>query len=95
MIATPSPSNPDDVYAELADLNPTAYVATGFEKAYIGYTLGVRPSVAVYDYDKCVSVLMDRDGMTHEEAIEYLDFNTVYAWVGEGSPLYLIRREND
>ncbi len=34
------------------------------------------PHVAVYDIDKCVEVLVSRDGMTHEDADEFLSFNT-------------------
>lgn len=95
MISIQNQDNSDEVYAELAEANPDACVADGFEDAYIGHTLGVRPSVAVYDYERCVDVLMERDRMTREEAIEYLNFNTVYAYVGEGTPMFLIRREND
>lgn len=94
MIAIPRQPSPDDVYEELAAMNPSAMVADGFEDAYIGFTIGIRDSVAVYDYAKCVEVLMNRDGMTEEEAIEYLDHNTVYAYVGEGTPLFIHRVEN-
>jgi hypothetical protein len=38
---------------------------------------------------------MDRDGMSHDEAIEYLEFNTVGAWCGENTPawIYPIKKE--
>jgi hypothetical protein len=45
--------------------------------------------VAVYDIDKCVDVLVERDGMTPEDADEYLSFNTLGAYVGENGPLYV------
>jgi hypothetical protein len=32
---------------------------------------------------------MDRDGMTEEEAFEYLEFNTLGAWVGEETPMFV------
>ncbi len=32
---------------------------------------------------------MDRDKMTEEEAVEYLEFNTVGAWVGEQTPVFV------
>lgn len=94
MIAVPRQPSPDDVYEELADANPMAMVANGFEDAYIGYTVGMGPSLAVYDYQKCVDVLVKRDGMSELEAIEYLDHNTVYAYVGEGTPLFINPVEN-
>lgn len=95
MIAIHRPRNPDEVYEDLAEANPEAMVADGFEDAYIGYTIGVAPSVAIYDFEKCVEVLMARDELSREDAIEYLNFNTVYAYVGKGTPLFLIRAEND
>ena len=32
---------------------------------------------------------MDRDGMEEDEADEYLQFNTVGAWVGKGTPAFM------
>jgi hypothetical protein len=74
----------------LSELNPSALLANGFEPALIGYTLNDHhPHVAVYDYDKCVAVLVERDGMTEEEAEEFLSFNTLSAYVGENGPLFM------
>lgn len=66
-------------------------LADGFEDALIGITeYGPgREQLAVYDRDKCVEVLMTRDGMTDEEAVEFFEFNTLGAWVGEKTPLFL------
>lgn len=75
----------------LAELNHEALLADGLEAALIGYTVNHHHAhVAVYDYDKCIGVLVDRDGMTHEEADEYLSFNTLGAYVGENGPLYIV-----
>lgn len=83
-----------DIYDDLAEANPEALTADGLEKAYIGFTVNQHhPAVAVYDYDKCIQVLVDRDGMTHEDADEFLQFNTVSAYVGENGPLYIVRRQ--
>jgi hypothetical protein len=75
---------------ELAELNPEALLADGLEAGFIGYTMNHHhATVAVYDYDKCVQALVDRDGITHEEADEFLEFNTLGAYVGENGPLYV------
>jgi len=50
-------------------------LADGFEKAFVGYVTQFNTILACYDYDKCVNVLMKRDGMTGEEAIEFIEFN--------------------
>jgi hypothetical protein len=43
----------------------------------------------IYDEDKCIQILMERDGMTDEEAIEFFEFNVVGAYVGEYTPVYV------
>jgi hypothetical protein len=67
-------------------------LATGFEKAFLGIATDFAGhDRAVYDYDKCVDVLMKRDHMTLDDACEYMDFNVVGAWVGEGTPIFMQR----
>lgn len=64
--------------------------ADGFDAALIG--LGRRCSqedVLVYDFDKAVKILVDRDKMAVDEAMEFLEYNTLGAWVGEETPLFV------
>jgi hypothetical protein len=35
-----------------------------------------------------IDILMFRDNMTVEDAIEYLEYNVFGAYVGEGTPIY-------
>ena len=64
-------------------------IADGFESAFLGVGFGLNSTdIAVYDYDVCAEVLMVRDNMSVEEAYEFLDFNVVGAYVGEGTPLF-------
>ena len=44
----------------------------------------------VYDYDLLVDKFI-ADGMTEEEAIEWVDYNIVGAWIGSGTPIILRR----
>jgi hypothetical protein len=37
-----------------------------------------------------LKVLMFRDGMTRDEADEYIEFNCIGAWVGEHTPIIVI-----
>lgn len=75
----------------LAEINPDALLADGLESAIIGYTVNHHhPNVAVYSYQKCIEALVARDGMTHEEADEFLQVNTLGAYVGENGPLYVV-----
>ena len=74
----------------LSDECESLLTADGFDEAFVGIGRRCsRPDVAVYDVSKMVSILVKRDGMSEEEAIEYIEFNTIGAWVGEQTPIYL------
>ena len=80
----------DEIRDELAQANPDALYADGLEDALIGYTINTHHAhVAVYSTERCAKVLVERDGMTPEEADEYLEFNTYCAYVGENGPLFV------
>lgn len=60
--------------------------ADGFDEAVIGYEPNTMK--LVYDIDKMVSIL-EAQGMTNDDAWEYLEFNTFCAYVGEKTPIYI------
>lgn len=76
-------------------LPPEALTADGFEDALIGlasvWTEAGQLEVAAYDFRLMVDILIERDGMSSDEAIEYLNFNTIGAYVGPYTPVYLHR----
>ena len=75
---------------ELKEINPEALLADGFEDAYIGVCeVFNRPPLAAYDRDRCIEILMERDGMDRDEAEEYFNFNVSGSWVGENTPVYI------
>ena len=45
-----------------------------YDSAFIGVSEDNR---AVYDYDKMVLWLMDKDKMTAEEAVDFISYNTI------------------
>lgn len=61
--------------------------ADGFDDALVGCTYGSNV-VAVYDINKMVEVLI-REGMDYDDAVEFLDYNVVSAYMGEKTPLYI------
>jgi len=74
----------------MRELNPGALMAEGFEDAIIGWVANTQhPTVFVYDLQKCVLILMERDGTSEYEAREFLDFNTLAAYVGPDGPLFV------
>lgn len=82
----------DEEYKEvLAEANEEMLFADGYEDALIGYVMrfGMEP-VALYDRNKCIEILMKRDGMTFEEADEFFEFNTIGAWMGDSTPAFAV-----
>ena len=63
--------------------------ADGFEDAIIGVGRQFNTEVVVYDEDKCIKILMERDGMTDEEAEEFFGFNVVGAYLGNHTPVFV------
>ena len=78
------------LYAELGEANEMALTADGFEAAYLGilYRFGQNP-IACYDRARCIAILMERDGMSLDEAEEFFEFNVIGAGAGEGTPCFL------
>jgi hypothetical protein len=67
-----------------------ALLADGFEDAFIGFGRQFANYVAIYDYDKCIDILMKRDGMEYEDAVEFMEYNVVGAYVGPTTPVFKI-----
>jgi hypothetical protein len=76
---------------EIIDINPEAMLADGFDDAILGMCVqfGSEPVVA-YDFNKCVKIVMERDGMEREEAIDFINFNVVGAYVGLSTPVFIM-----
>ena len=72
-------------------LDPNTLYANGFEEAFIGRGWQHTKLIAVYDYNHCLTILMQRDEMTLEEAIEWMEYNVVGSYVGEYTPVFLMR----
>lgn len=59
----------------------------GFDEAVIGIeALRMR---LVYDINKMRTILVERDKMTFEEAMDFLDHNVLGSYVGEQTPIYV------
>ena len=79
-----------DVRDLISEWNEEALMADGFDEAILGISQRVgMEDVVAYDRDKCISVLMDRDGMSWEDAVEYFEFNVAGAYLGENTPVFI------
>jgi hypothetical protein len=63
-------------------------IADGFDEAIIGQVRGEEEDRAVYSYNKMVNILMERDGMEREGAIEYIEYNVLGSYI-ENGPIYV------
>ena len=63
-------------------------LANGFEAAIIGLDTSNEVFRVIYDREKMIDILMTRDEMTMEDAIEHLEYNVWSAYVGAGTPIY-------
>jgi hypothetical protein len=61
-------------------------LADGFDDAVIGIDNNMR---LIYSVSRCVEILM-KEGMSHEDALEHLSYNTMGAYVGEKIPIFCI-----
>lgn len=59
-----------------------------YDDALIGVTHDGR---AIYDYDKMVEWLIEHEGMTQEDAVEWIDYNTLRAlpYAGPAGPIIM------
>jgi hypothetical protein len=48
----------------------------------------------LYDQDAVIEKLMG-EGMTHEEAIEFHEYNQLGAWVGDSTPAFFVKDWED
>jgi len=72
-------------------------LADGFEDAFVGFArrFGWHEPVAVYDYTRCLEILVERDGMDHLGASEFFEFNVIGAWVGDQTPIFIVGAQLD
>lgn len=89
----------------LQDSEESVMLYDNYEDAFVG--LGYQQykgPVAIYDAKKCVEILieeymLDPDcesrEMAEEMAVEYFEYNSVGAWYGEGTPIFMSSTKED
>jgi hypothetical protein len=70
--------------------------ADGWDDCIIGVALvwdstGARVDRVVYDIEAMVEQLVDKEGLSRDEAEEYISFNVEGAYTGEQTPIYVRR----
>ena len=66
--------------------------ADGFDEAIMGMASiwrdGSKVDVLVYDGNK-MAAMLKKDGMTYDEAVEFIEFNVEGAYVGVETPIVM------
>ncbi len=66
--------------------NDWTMFADGFDEAILG--VDSSNERVIYSYKKCLEILMERDNMSNDEAIEFFAFNVIGSFIGEKTPIY-------
>tara|TARA_R110000796_G_scaffold229919_1_gene347396 strand:- start:615 stop:935 length:321 start_codon:yes stop_codon:yes gene_type:complete len=89
----------------LQDSEESVMLYDNYEDAFVG--LGYQQykgPIAIYDAKKCVEILieeymLDPDCESRERAeemaVEYFEYNSVGAWYGEGTPIFMSSTKED
>jgi len=67
----------------------------GFEKAIIGVSVTTNQPVIVYDYEKCLEIIMGWDGIEDDiEAMDYFHFNVAGTNLKDKTPIFIRKHDS-
>ena len=69
--------------------------ADGFDDAIIGVAAGFDSARVVYCYASMVEVMMKDNSMSYEDALDWVEFNTIGSYVGKNTPIYVMGIDNE
>jgi hypothetical protein len=81
----------EEIEQHLENIGEEALLMDGFDEALIGFSKRINePLLAVYKWQRMVQILKNRDKMSYEEAVEYIEYNCIGAWIGEQTPIIVM-----
>ncbi len=84
---------------EWAELMDTDLLLLGDREERMDYAdafLGITnddPPKAIYSEEKVLDVLVKRDGMSYEDAMDFFEFNIAGSYMGDRTPMYILSFE--
>jgi hypothetical protein len=63
--------------------------ADDFDSAIIGVCGGFDSGRVAYSVQKMITICETQWDIPYDEAVEYLEFNTINVYVGENTPIYI------
>ena len=79
-----------DKLLDMGYTDSKTFLNPSYETAIIGVNTDGR---VIYDYELMVEYLIDNDNMTREEAVDYIDYNTIRSlpYVGYKAPIVMYK----
>ena len=69
--------------------------ADGFDDCLMGVVSRFgQPYILCYSREAMLEKMVERDGMSYDEAVEFFEFNILGAWVGDGTPCFIEKVED-
>ena len=68
---------------------------TGYDSCILGVASRFGETFIVYDHEAVINQLMEQDGMSYVDAVEFHDFNQAGAYVGVSTPAFLHKLNDD
>lgn len=79
-----------ELLADLGFSDSIVFENPDYDAAIVGISSDDR---VIYDYDEMIACLMLEDDMTIEEAMDFIDYNTLRAlpYAGDGAPIVMYK----
>lgn len=77
------------IYHALGEVNPEAIIFPEFNSAFVGLGVNNAKTVAVYDWNAVVALMVHEQDMKPTEAREFLYLNVISQCNSDNAPLFL------
>jgi hypothetical protein len=83
-------NNRRELLNELGFEDSIVFENPNYDSAIVGYD--ANNNRIIYDFNLMVEYLMDKDNMEYDEAVEFIEYNTLRAipYAGENAPIVLM-----
>lgn len=80
-------SKPSDLIRKEKETDFTVFLE-GLDDAIVGLDFIADPPRVVYSVQKIIHILVERDEMTLDEAVEFYEYNIYNLYAGQGTPIF-------
>lgn len=73
----------------LKELNSDIIFYSGLDDALVGYCDIFNKTIALYDKEKAVNILVTKNNWSEEDALEFFNYNIIDSYLGEFTPGFI------